>query len=117
MRKRFERIAELGKRHLELKPEHNIGSHLQKLAEEVGELAKSVNKLTDLKSFAKDETIEDVNRNILEEVADCNQILFIIAKLAGYTYDDVKSEIGVKNKSYKRYIKKLEKKYGKESNG
>jgi len=117
MRKRFDKIAKLGEKHLLLKPDHNIGSHLQKLTEEIGELAQSINKLTDLKSFSKNETIEDVKRNILEEVADCNQILFIIAHLAGFTYDDVDGEVGLKNKSYKKFIKKLEMKYGKKSDG
>lgn len=111
MRKKFEEVAQLGARHAELKKSQDIGAHLQKLSEEFGELAQSVNKITGLKSLKKKETMPMVYKNILEESADCTQIIFIIAHLAGYSYNDLKKKLGKKNKSYAKFIAKLEKKF------
>lgn len=112
MKKEFNQIAKLGKKHAEIKKftdsPQTIGSHMQKLAEEFGELAQGVNKLSDLKSLKSNETVDDVLANVKEEVADCIQLCFIIAYLAGWSYKDVKKELGKKNKSYKRFIDKLQ---------
>lgn len=117
MRKKFDEVVVLGSEHTRLKANTKkpvtIGTHLQKLSEEFGELAQGVNKLTGLKSLKKNETSKKVKANIKEEVADCIQIVFIIAHLAGFTYADVKKELGKKNRSYGKFIKKLEKKIAK----
>lgn len=114
MRKKFDEVVVLGNEHTRLKANSKkpvtIGTHLQKLSEEFGELAQGVNKMTGLKSLKKNETLKQVKANVKEEVADCIQIVFIIAHLAGYTYNDVKKELGKKNKSYGKFIKKLERK-------
>jgi NTP pyrophosphatase (non-canonical NTP hydrolase) len=114
MRKNFEEVATLAAKHADLTKDtdnpQTMGSHLQKLSEEFGELAQSVNKISGLKSMKKTDTLKSVNANILEEAADCIQIVFAIAKLAGHSYEDVKAELATKNKSYADFLTKLEKK-------
>jgi len=114
MRKKFDEIAALGERHFnatkDSKEPQTIGRHLQKFAEEFGELSQGINKLTGLKSLKKNETMKDVKLNIREEGADCIQLIFILVKMAGFEYADLKKELGKKNGSYESFIKKLEKK-------
>lgn len=87
---------------------HNVdsGAHLNKLTEEIGELAQALNKLNGLKSLKKKDTQERVISNIKEEIADCIQILFAISKINGFEFNDIKSEIGLKNKDYKQWADK-----------
>lgn len=111
MKKLFAEVAQLGSLHQKIKENsknpQTIGSHLQKLSEEFGELAQSVNKITGLKSFKKTDTLKKVKLNIKEETADCIQILFLISHLAGFNYKEVKTELGLKNEEYRKYLRKL----------
>lgn len=104
MRKAYEQIADIiGKTDLAGNTSLNMTFHLAKLTEEVGELAQAVNKLNGRKR-RKGESIEDINDNIEEEVADSIQCLMAIAITAGVKYESLKARLIEKNEKFKAAI-------------
>lgn len=74
--------------------------HLNKLMEEVGELAQEINKLNGLKRMKNDETLDSVKKNIVEELADCLQCIFAISNIYDIPYNNLKEELDKKNLKY-----------------
>ena len=109
MKKEFKKVAEL----VELDAKLNNASvslHLNKLSEEFGEFAQSINKTLGIKSIGKNETDEQIVDNICEEAIDMIQIITGILHLNGVSYKQLMKKYKKKNKEYHKYIKKKAKK-------
>jgi len=105
MEKQFKQVSKLAL----LDEKHNnatLSNHLNKLAEEFGELAQSVNKIIGIKTIKKGETLKDIEDNINEEIVDCTQIMFAIAHLNNISYEEIISKFNLKNDKYELYIRK-----------
>lgn len=83
-----------------------IGDQLQKLAEEFGEVATDINKITRRKSLKPGETMETIRENLTGEIAANIQILFAIAIKANIKYDDIVTQLDNENADYDAYVKK-----------
>tara|TARA_R110000868_G_scaffold176916_5_gene415010 strand:+ start:17190 stop:17498 length:309 start_codon:yes stop_codon:yes gene_type:complete len=77
---------------------------LCKLFEEVGELAKGVNKTIGRK--ITDETPEEIRDNVLEEAADSIQCIFSILGDYNITYQELSMRLNAKNDKWVQLISK-----------
>ncbi len=112
MKKEFKNVAKL----VTLDKEINnatISLHLNKLAEEFGEFAQSINKTLGIKSIGKKETNKMISDNICEEAIDMIQIIYGLAHLNGISYKKLQKKFKVKNTEYYKYIKKKAKRNAK----
>ncbi len=103
MEKQFHDVSRLANLDEKLN-NNNLSKHLNKLAEEFGELAQSVNKVIGIKRIKPHETSDDIKDNIGEEIADCTQILFVIAHLNGIDYRTIIDKFNQKNGEYETDI-------------
>ena len=85
-----------------------LAIHMSKLAEEVGELANAINILSGRKGTKKVTTKEKIaaRKNLLEEAADCIQIIFGITSQVEFSYSDLSKELHKKNKKYRKFVHK-----------
>jgi len=90
MKNLFEEVKELN----DLDPATNA-ERLGKLTEEVGELAKEVNKTNGRK--VNTNTKEEIISEITQEAADVIQNVFSIADGFGITYEDIVEAMKIKN--------------------
>jgi len=97
MRKVYKKIEEILKKTDTGSKQLNLTLHLSKLFEEAGEVAQEINKLNGRKKTTIGETLEDIDDNICEEVADAIQCLMAIAITAGVDYERLKDTLVDKN--------------------
>ena len=83
MRKLFDEVTELVEKH-SLDP----STHLCKLAEEHGEIAKEINRFTGVKKRGI-YTDEQIRENVKDEICDNIQVLFAIARCMNITFDEL----------------------------
>jgi NTP pyrophosphatase (non-canonical NTP hydrolase) len=105
MRKAFAQIEKiLDKSDSGIDPALAMTLHLAKHTEEAGEMAQSINKLNGRKKMKKNETRDDVLKNIVEEAADSIQCLIAIAIQAGADYETLKATLVEKNNKFEENV-------------
>ena len=87
---------------------HNarVSDHLAKLMEESGEFATSINKLTGLKGWSKEDTPRSIVDNLVEEGADQIQIIVGLLGTVKVKPKKLLKCWANKNKKYSKFIKK-----------
>lgn len=105
---KFSKIFNETKKNSKLDKKNNLGiaGHLCKAAEELGELAQSINKLIGRKKIKENESKEQIKDNILEESADLIQCVIAIlsSKELDFTAEQLKQKLFDKNLDYKEFI-------------
>lgn len=82
---------------------------LGKLFEETGELAKAINKTNGRKILQEEDTVESINKEVLDEAADSIQNVVSIIDGFGFTCEDLVAAIAKKNKKWETKIDKMKK--------
>ena len=82
----------------------SLSDHLNKLFEEVGEVAQDINKFTKRKSLKSNETLSDVKENLTGEIASVIQLLFALAIKTGISYEELEEKFYLENDDYKSWL-------------
>lgn len=77
-----------------------------KLTEEVGELAKAINKLNGRKKLSRKDNITSITEEILFESADVIQNTICILCKLGFKQEDLLQALNIKNKKWEDCFKK-----------
>lgn len=102
-KKSFAELTKIVKKDLKNKG-IDLSLMLCKLTEEHGELAQGLNKILGIKNTNESEA--EINANILEEIADCLQLLWSIAIIRNISLPEIWNELQKKNQKYLDIVNK-----------